>query len=271
MDDETAAPERYETPDEEVELERIRLGMLAAARDPKTFAVLDGIGIGPGMHVLELGAGAGTVSAWMAERVGDDGRVMSTDIDLRFHADMPANVIVRQHDIENDPLPKEHFDIVHARAVLQHVPSREEVIDTLLDTLKPGGWLVLEDGQFLGFGEQGLAEPYRTIHRIISAGGQEDWRDPNYGLQILDRMRARGLTDLDVVGDVWAMRPGEPGGEWWFLALERAVPHLIAAGLVTDDDAAQALAQVRAPGFVMLSPASIATMGRKPVRAEGSD
>ncbi|MEQ8840997.1 MAG: methyltransferase domain-containing protein [Acidimicrobiales bacterium] len=256
--------ESYGTADSEVDIERVRLGMLAAARDPKTFVVLDGIGVTSGMHVLELGAGAGTVSAWLAEKVGSEGRVMSTDIDIQFHADMPDNVIVREHDIATDPLPREHFDIVHARAVLQHVPSREEVIPKLIEALKPGGWLVLEDGQFLGFGEQGLAEPYRSIHQIISAGGQEEWRDPNFGLQILDRMRAHGLVDLDIVGDLWAMRPGEPSGEWWFMALERAIPHLVAAGMVTEEDGDAAMAQVRAPGFVMLSPASIATIGRKP-------
>jgi SAM-dependent methyltransferase len=258
------AQERYGTGEGEVDIERVRLSMLAAARDPKTFRVLDGIGVTEGMHALELGAGAGTVSAWLADKVGPAGGVMSTDIDLQFHEEMPENVTVQQHDIENDSLPSAHFDLVHARAVLQHVPSREEVIPKLIDALKPGGWLVLEDGQFLGFGEQGLAEPYRTIHQIISAGSQEEWRDPNFGLQILDRMRAHGLVDLDVVGDLWAMRPGEPGGEWWFLALERAIPHLVAAGLVTAEDGDAAIDQVRAPGFVMLSPASIATMGRKP-------
>ena len=256
--------ERYGTADGEVDIERVRLGMLAAARDPKTFSILERIGVEPGMRVLELGAGAGSVSAWLAERVGPDGDVLSTDIDLRFHADMPANVTVRVHDIETDELPAADFDLIHARAVLQHVPSREAVIPKLIDALRPGGWLVLEDGQFLGFGEQGLAEPYRTIHRIVAAGSQEEWRDPDFGLQILDRMRANGLVDLDVVGDMWAMRPSEPGGEWWFLALERAIPHLVAAGLVGEDDGAAALAQVRAPGFVMLSPASIATLGRKP-------
>ena len=256
--------ERYGTDDAEIDIERVRLGMLATARDPKTFGVLEGIGVTPGMQVLELGAGAGTVSAWLAERVGDEGRVLSTDIDLQFHADMPANVEVQRHDVETDPLPADHFDLIHARAVLQHVPSREDVITKLVDALKPGGWLVLEDGQFMGFGEQGLAEPYRTIHRIISAGSQEEWRDPDFGLQILDRMRAHGLVDLDAVGDLWAMRPGEPGGEWWFLALERAVPHLVAAGMVSEADGEAALAQVREPGFVMLSPPSIATLGRKP-------
>lgn len=258
------ADERYGTRDGEQEIERVRLGMLATARDPATCALLERVGIGPGMHVLELGAGTGSVSAWMAEQVGPEGEVMSTDIDLQFHAEMPDNVVVREQDIEADQLPGEHFDIVHARAVLQHVPSRDEVIDKLADSLKPGGWAVLEDGHFAGFAQQGLPEPYRTIHHVIATGSQDEWRDPDYGIQLLDRLRQRGFVDLDVVGDVWPMRPGEPGGEWWFMALERAIPHLVAAGLVTEDDAATAMEQVRAPGFVMLSPVNVAVIGRKP-------
>ncbi|GJM38144.1 MAG: methyltransferase [Acidimicrobiales bacterium] len=257
--------ERYTTESGEEDIERVRLGMLAAARDPKTFALLERVGIGAGMHVLELGAGAGTVSAWMADKVGPDGRVMSTDIDLQFHDDMPDNVIVRQHDVESDSLPAEHFDIVHARAVLQHVPTRAAVIEKLLAATKPGGWLVLEDGIFLGFAEQDLPEPYAGLHRIIASGAMNEWHDPNYGLQVLGRLRELGCTDLDVVGDVWAMRPGEAGGEWWFLALERAFPRLVEAGLTTQEDADAALAQVRAPGFVMVSTTSLATVGRKPV------
>ncbi len=98
----------------------------------------------------------------------------------------------------------------------------------------------------------------------MSAGSLDEWRDPNFGLQALDRMRAVGLVDLDVVGDVWAMRPHEPSGEWWFLALERAIPYMVTAGVVNEADGQLALEQVRAEGFVMMSPASIATLGRKP-------
>lgn len=256
--------ERYGTRDDEVGLEQVRLRMLAASRDPRTFAVLRRVGIAEGMHVLELGAGAGTVSAWMADQVGPDGRVMSTDIDLRFHADAAPNVIVRQHDVEHDPLPEGHFDIVHARAVLQHVPSRAEVVGKLIDALKPGGWLVIEDGEMLGFAAQSLPEPYATLHRLIAGAAHDEWRDPHFGLKALDLMRGHGLEELDVVGEVWAMRPGEPGGEWWFLALERALPRLVEAGVATEADAATVLEQVRAPGFVMLSPTSMATIGRKP-------
>lgn len=257
--------ERYETSDNEVELERRRLGLLAETRDPKTIGVLTRVGIGAGMHCLELGAGAGTVSAWMAEQVGADGRVMSTDIDTRFHDEMPDNVIVRQHDIENDhPLPAEHFDIVHARAVLQHLPTRQEVLGKLVDLLKPGGWMVIEDGNFMEFAAQSLEEPYASIHALIAGATHEEWREPNCSLFIAGWMRDLGLEEIDVVGDVWAMRPGEASGEWWFLALERAIPRMVELGVVTEAAGAAALVQVRAPGFVMLSPTSIAAIGRKP-------
>ncbi len=259
--------ERYGTNENEVEIERERLGMLAAVRDPRTFAALEKIGVYPEMDVLEVGAGSGSVSKWFASQVGPEGTVWSIDIDLQFHAEMPTNVLVKELDIENDPIPRESFDIIHARAVLQHLPSREAMLPKFVEALKPGGWLVLEDGQFMGFGEQGLDEPYKAIHQIMSAGSQQEWRDPNFGIQILDRMRSLGMVDLDVVGDIWAMRPGEPSGEWWFLALERALPRLIQAELITEADAREVLKQVRDPEFVMLSPASIITMGKKPVSA----
>ncbi|MCY3850662.1 MAG: methyltransferase domain-containing protein [Acidimicrobiaceae bacterium] len=256
--------QRYRTRDDQVDIERLRLSMLAEARDPKTFGLLSRVEIAEGMHCLEVGAGTGTVSAWMADKVGASGRVMSTDIDLQFHAEMPANVILREHDIESDSLPREHFDIVHARAVLQHVPSRDEVVGKLVEALKPGGWLIVEDTSLLGFRQQRLPEPYRTIHQIMTEEGLNDWRDSNFGIQVLSRMREIGLVDLDVVGDVWAMHPHEPSGEWWYLAFERAIPYMVAAGVANEADCSSALEQVRSEDFVMMSPAWLATLGRKP-------
>lgn len=254
----------YETTDDEAELEQRRLDHLAAARDPKTFALLARLGIGDGWHCLEVGAGRGTVSAWMADRVGTGGRVMSIDIDTRFHAEMPDNVIVRQADVVTDRLPSEHFDLVHARAVLQHIPERRAVVTTLVGLLKPGGWLVLEDGHFAMFGEQPLPEPYQTVHQIIAGAAHDEWRDPSTGAHLLGWLREEGLTDLDIEGDVWAMRPGEDGGEWWFLALERAGPRLVEFGVITEEQLAEALTQVREPDFVMASTTSIAAWGRRP-------
>jgi SAM-dependent methyltransferase len=257
--------DEYGVRDDEVALEARRLGYLAEARDPTSVGLMERCGIGPGWHCLEVGAGTGSVARWMAEQVGDDGRVMSTDIDLQFHAEALPNMIVRRHDIRTDPLPAAHFDLIHARAVLQHVGEhRAEVVDRLTDALKPGGWLVLEDGNFLAFANQTVPDAYRPLHELISAGATTAWRDPDVALKLLGDLRDRGYVDLDVVGDVWAMRPGEPGGDWWFLALERAGPRLVDAGLMTVEALDAAMAAVHEPGFVMMSTLSIAVIGRRP-------
>ena len=258
------ADDRYGVRDEEVELERNRLEMLAEARDPRTRRLLDNTGLSPGWRCWEVGAGGGTVSAWLGKRVGPDGAVWSTDVDLQFHRPVLPNVVVEQHDVTRDPVPESAFELVHARAVLQHLPERDQVMEKLWNALVPGGWLVAEDGAFASFAEQTLPEPYATIHRYVSSGVITEWRDADYGVRLVGRFRDLGAADIDVVGDVWAMRPGEHGGEWWFMALERAIPRLVEAGLVTTEDGEVALAQVRAPGFVMMSTVSIAVVGRKP-------
>lgn len=253
----------YHVREDEAALEAERLALLAQARDPKSISVLERTGVAPGWHCLELGAGAGTLTSWMADRVGPSGTVLSTDIELRFHADAAPNTTVTQHDIATEELPGT-YDLIHTRAVLQHVPARDEVVAKLSAALNPGGWLVLEDSSFAAFAGQKVPDAYQPLHDLVCSGATSEWRDPEYGLQLLDRMSSHGLTDLDAFGDAWAMRPGEPGGEWWFLALERAGVRLVEFEMMSQEQIDEAIAAVRAPGFVMMSPLSIAVIGRRP-------
>lgn len=256
--------ERYGVPEDEAALEHVRLRHLATARDPKTFEILESIGVGTSWRCLVAGAGAGTVSAWLATKVGEEGEVWSCDIDLQFHDPMPANVKVMEHDHAEDDLPEDYFSLIHARAVLQHIPERDAVLDKFIAALAPGGVLMVEEGHFEAFASQPLPEPYATMHKVICSGATTPWRDPDLGNKMLAKMAERGLADLDLAGDVWAMRPGESAGEWWFLALERAGPPLIAAGIITEEQFKEAMEQVRSPDTVMLSTLSVATWGRKP-------
>lgn len=268
MSDEAAAGGyRIGAEPEAVAREHERLRALARLLDPQSIEAIGACGIGAGWHCLEVGAGAGSLSAWMAERVGDDGRVLSLDVDLRFHDDMPGNVIVRQADITRDRIPTEHFDVVHARAVLQHLgDERGAVLDKLIVATKPGGWLVLEDAEMRAFAEQPLPEPLGTVHRALHEGAAafQPWWDPNLGSRLPSLCRERGLEVHDAYGHAWAMRGGEDSGEWWFAALEHTAPQLVAAGALSQQQVSEGLAQARADGFVMLGPVAMTVRARKP-------
>jgi SAM-dependent methyltransferase len=119
---------------------------LAALYDCVTLRHLDRFGIGAGWHCLEVGAGGGSVARALSERVGPNGRVIATDINTDWMTgSMPANVELRRQDIGIDPLPEAAFDLVHARAVLTFVPRRLSALTRMIQSLKPGGWLLVEE------------------------------------------------------------------------------------------------------------------------------
>src|SRR4051794_21337233 len=124
--------------------ERISAG--AAWLDPWTTAQLEAIGVAPGWACLEAGAGGGSVTEWLCKRVGDQGRVLATDIDTRFVGELTyPNLDVRRHDITTDDVPESEFDLVHARLLLEHLPAHALALSKLVAALKPGGWLLVED------------------------------------------------------------------------------------------------------------------------------
>ncbi|MFV2173568.1 class I SAM-dependent methyltransferase [Actinomadura sp. LOL_016] len=121
---------------------RERHRLLSAAYDPMTVENLARTGVGPGWRCLEVGAGNGTVAAWLDERVAPSGRVVATDVRPDPEAAGPP---VTRHDIVRDPLPDARYDLVHARLVLRLLPERAAVLDRLVRALKPGGVLQLDE------------------------------------------------------------------------------------------------------------------------------
>src|SRR3954452_15906451 len=126
-----------------------RFESLEALYDDRTKRFLSATGVSQGWHCLEVGAGGGSVASWMADRVGATGRVLVTDIDPSHLSQLESvsrpNVEVQVHDVGVDAIPETTFDLIHARLVLIHVPQREAALARLVNALKPGGWIVVED------------------------------------------------------------------------------------------------------------------------------
>ena len=96
------------------------------------------------------------MAVWLAEQVGESGEVVATDIDVTYlkQLNLP-NLEVRQHNILNDPLDAlgpGSFDLVCSRLLLFWLAGKQEAaIRRMVECLRPGGWLVDEDGDGVWF------------------------------------------------------------------------------------------------------------------------
>ncbi len=123
-----------------------RFSALSALFDPVTFRHVDALGVAPGWQCWEIGAGGPSVPDGLAARVSPGGRVLATDLDTRWITGRTGpHVEVARHDVVADDPPEGGFDLVHARLVLLHVPARMEALRRMVSTLRPGGWLLVED------------------------------------------------------------------------------------------------------------------------------
>ncbi len=176
---------------------RERLDHLEAGCDPLTEEHLDKIGIGPGWHCLEVGAGGGSVVRSLCDRVGPDGRVLAVDLEPTLLADLERpNLEVRRLDVVIDDLPQAAFDLVHARAVLMHIPQRAEVLPRLVGALKPGGVLLLEEVDLAPAYEADdiLTRLIEALYRpIFDAGASMDLL---WAATLPDLLEPAGLVDV---------------------------------------------------------------------------
>jgi ubiquinone/menaquinone biosynthesis C-methylase UbiE len=141
--------QRYFTSNEKDEVELNRLILLENIFDPTTIRHLEMIRVSEGWHCLEVGAGAGSVARWLSARVGPTGKVVATDIDIRFLRQLSVpDLEIRQHDIIKDDLETGQYHLVHCRAVLMHLPEPEKGLKRMANAVRPGGWLLIEEADY---------------------------------------------------------------------------------------------------------------------------
>jgi SAM-dependent methyltransferase len=242
--------------------EHERLGSMESLWDPGTKAVIESLGIASGWRCLEIGAGRGSIARWLAETVGPDGEVLATDIST-LHLDglTEPNLEVRKHDILSDPLPTAHFDLVHARLVIEHLGRRS--LERAVSAVRPGGWLVLEDhdwGAALTHpNDEQMRQVFDAVGRFMSHAGY----DAAYGRRLVHELERSGLDDVAADGRMRVYRGASPGTTFLRLSLESMGASLIASGELMREDLAWALAALDDPDSVFLTP-MIAAWGRKP-------
>jgi len=113
--------------------------------------IMDTIGMKPGMVIGEIGAGRGRMTMWIADRVGDSGKVYANDIDRgalehlkeRCKRDGFQNVEIIIGEVEDPKLPANALDIAFMINVYHHLDSPVPLIRNILPSLKPDGILAI--------------------------------------------------------------------------------------------------------------------------------
>ncbi|KAF7351060.1 Methyltransferase str3 [Mycena sanguinolenta] len=107
------------------------------------------VDLGKPRKILEIGSGSG---AWaiQAAKTYPDAEVLAVDMNALPARPLPSNIKFQHVDIlEPFPFPAGSFDIVHIRFVLCHLPHGHTVLPRIIELVAPGGWLLVDDIDFL--------------------------------------------------------------------------------------------------------------------------
>src|SRR5260370_20466571 len=134
----------------------------------------------PGMRVLDVGCGPGTITADLAALV-PSGQVVGIDAaadvldGARQEAERrgQANVRFETGDVYQLAFGDDAFDVVHAHQVLQHLSDPVAALAEMRRVCRPGGLVAARDGDYGGFfwfpSDPGLDE-WQALYPDVARG-----------------------------------------------------------------------------------------------------
>ncbi len=142
--------------------------------------IMDAIGVKPGMVLGEIGAGTGRLTVWLADRVGDEGKIYANDIDIqalehlkeRCVKDNLHNVETIVGEIEDPLLPENALDIAFMINVYHHLDRPVALIRNIIPCLKATGILAIVDTEpeKSGFGSNHSTPKEEILAQLDEAG-----------------------------------------------------------------------------------------------------
>lgn len=172
----------------------------------------------PGLNLLDLGCGPGTITVEFADRVAP-GRVVGLDAAAAVIAKASGdfarpNLEFVVGDAYALPFEDATFDIVHAHQTLQHVADPVAVLREMRRVAKPGGLVAARDVDYAGTiwfpllpGLDEWLALYERVHR--SNGGE-----PDAGRRLKAWAREAGFGEVVTSASVWNFSDATDR-EWW--------------------------------------------------------
>ena len=196
--------------------------------------------LAPGMSVLDVGCGPGTITIDLARFVAP-GRVLGVDVEAkvieqaRSDAERQGvdNVTFALGDVYDLPAsppdaPGEGFDLVHAHQVLLHLVDPVSALAKMLGSTRPGGIVAARDtdyGAMVWWPPDPRLDRWMEIYRGVA---HDAGTEPDAGRRLLAWAHAAGAVDVSPSASHWLH--GTPGErvDWGTMWAERIVSSTVA-------------------------------------------
>ena len=175
----------------------------------------------PGTRVLDVGCGPATITIDIARRVAP-GPVVGIDaaqdaIDAARQASADAGVVnleLRVDDVYAIDAPDEHFDVVHAHQVLQHLSDPVAALAEMRRVCRPGGVVAARDAVYRAMSWYPLDPLLDRWLDLYCAVAESNRGQPDAGSHLKAWGRAAGFAEVTASASVWCYSsPAEL--TWW--------------------------------------------------------
>ena len=211
--------DKYFAANQEDVAELERLGMLARIYDPITVKHIEAVGIKNGWKCLDVGAGGGSVAEWLSEKVGADDKVVATDTNTKFlNYFKNPKFEIRQHNIINDEIEINHYDLVHCRFLLMHLNEYQKALEKMATAINPGGWMLIEEMDYISHTAIERDDEAIFINEYNSKRMGQLSRsgvlNPFFGRQVRRLVEEIGFEEIGNEGNSVIYRGGDIYGLW---------------------------------------------------------
>ncbi|BBY40878.1 hypothetical protein MMAN_50120 [Mycobacterium mantenii] len=194
----------------------------------------------PGLSVLDVGCGPGTITADLAALVAPGSVTavdQATDVLSVARSEVEkrdlSNVSFVTADIHHLDFPDGAFDVVHAHQVLQHAADPVAALREMRRVCVPGGIVAARDADYAGFiwyPELPVLDLWRDLYQRVARASRGE---PDAGRRLLSWARQAGFDDITPTGSLWCYATPATRDWWGGMWADRILHSTVARDLVS--------------------------------------